>query len=615
MMDLTKESAQTGDQGNTLNSGMEVSAACAGINFMDCIGAVRTMGELCEKGYDKSVLERYLPGICSGVQQVLDRVTDPGYFRAVCDEAEKHPALSGVECTEKFTASLKEQLDRAEKLSRTYRGIEFPSAEEAAAAAAEEPNMELLMRSTARDDPNSITATIQRMSGFRTRLKDQYIDTLNVWLKECEQNSRTFRGTVYDSVEERNAAEAEYRASRDYVRTIDRSSEQAVAMAYNSLLNCKYHSSDEIREELLAQLKRFDEMHRTVDGVVLPTRDEAEIAGGEIQQIAQLMPAADPNNEAALLEIKSRMEAMKTPVRDKYLAYINQLLTNYDINYRTYRGTVRDTREEADLLRREESGIAAVWSQVRADDEQSMLGAKAELEKFTTFLRDENIARIDQLLSEYDVAIRSFNGVLYQTREEAALNRSEYNEIGSIMATVYPDNEQSMLDALMRINQMKTAYKNPVLDNLNQMWNAYDQSMRTYQGILFETRAQAENARQTREEFYRMAYSMDLSQPGSLVTLDNYIEDRLNPGIRQEAAAFVAGVRDVLNYANYLFGQNSYINPEMDRNASADLYFQAKELIPRLEQYGINANGMRMIMERHYNSLNPGQKLMEQFRK
>lgn len=211
--------------------------------------------------------------------------------------------------------------------------------------------------------------------------------------------------------------------------------------------------------------------------------------------------------------------------------------------------------------------------------------------------------------------MRSFNGVLYQTREEAALNRSEYNEIGSIMATVYPDNEQSMLDALMRINQMKTAYKNPVLDNLNQMWNAYDQSMRTYQGILFETRAQAENARQTREEFYRMAYSMDLSQPGSLVTLDNYIEDRLNPGIRQEAAAFVAGVRDVLNYANYLFGQNSYINPEMDRNASADLYFQAKELIPRLEQYGINANGMRMIMERHYNSLNPGQKLMEQFRK
>ena len=247
MMDLTKESAQTGDQGNTLNSGMEVSAACAGINFMDCIGAVRTMGELCEKGYDKSVLERYLPGICSGIQQVLDRVTDPGYFRAVCDEADKHPALSGVECTEKFTASLKEQLDRAEKLSRTYRGIEFPSAEEAAAAAAEEPNMELLMRSTARDDPNSITATIQRMSGFRTRLKDQYIDTLNVWLKECEQNSRTFHGTVYDSVEERNAAEAEYRASRDYVRTIDRSSEQAVAMAYNSLLNCKYHSSDEIR--------------------------------------------------------------------------------------------------------------------------------------------------------------------------------------------------------------------------------------------------------------------------------------------------------------------------------------------------------------------------------
>ena len=53
----------------------------------------------------------------------------------------------------------------------------------------------------------------------------------------------------------------------------------------------------------------------------------------------------------------------------------------------------------------------------------------------------------------------------------------------------------------------------------------------------------------------------------------------------------------------------------MYRNASAVLYFLAKEFIPRLEHYCINANGMRMIMERHYNSLNPGQKLMEQFRK
>lgn len=614
-MDITKEAAQSGDQEKVISSEREVSAACAGINFMDCIGAVRTMGALCEKDHDKSVLERYLPGICSGIQQVLDRVTDPGYFRAVCDEAEKHPALSEHECTEKFVASLNEQREKAEKLARTYRGIEFGTVEEAAAAAAEEPNMELLMRSTARDDPNSITATIQRMSGFSTRLKDQYIDTLNEWLKECELNSRTFRGTVYDTVEERNAAEAEYRASRDYVRTIDRNNEQAVAMAYNSLLNCRYHSSDEIKEELLGILKQFDEMHRTVDGVVLPTRDEAEIARGEIQQIAQLMPAADPNNEEALLEIRSRMEAMKTPVRDKYLAYINQLLTNYDISYRTFRGIIRDTREEADLLRQEESAIGMVWNRVRADDEQSMFSARAELEKFTTFLRDESVARLDQMLSEYDIAMRSFNGVLYQTREEAALNRAEYSEIGSIMATVRPDNEQSMLDALMRINQMKTAYKNQVLDNLNQMWNAYDQNMRTYQGMLFDTRAQAENARQTREEFFRMAYSMDLSQPASLVTLENYIEDKLNPAIRQEASAFVAGVRDVLNYANYLFGQNSYIDPMMDRAASADLYFQAKELVPRLEQYGINANGMRMIMDRHYNSLNAGQKLMEQFRK
>lgn len=625
-MDLNKEQGaeQPVESGNIAagedpelvrSSEREISAACAGMNYMDCIGTVRTMGELCAKDYAETVLERYLTGVCTGVQQVLDRVSDPGYFKALCDEAEAHPALLQHECTKKFAESIKEQYDAAERRSRTYRGIEFASVEEAAAAAAEEPNMELLMRSTARDDPNSITMTIQRMSGFKTRLKEQYIDTLNEWLKECDLNSRTFHGTVYDTVEIRNAAEAEYRASRDYVRTVDRNNEQAVAMAYNSLLSCKYPSSNDIKEELLGILKQFDQQHRTVDGVVLSTRDEAETARAELQQIADLMPSADPNNEPALLEIKSRMEEMTTPVREKYLSYIVQLLNNYDINYRTFRGILCDTREEADLLRKEDAEITALWSTVRQDDEQSMFSAKAEAERFTTFLKGDFMIRIDQMLKDYDIAMRSFNGVLYPTREEAALNRAEFNEIGRIMSTVYPDNEQSMLDALMRINQMKTAYKNQVLDNLNQMWNAYDQNMRTYQGILFETRSQAENARQTREEFYRLASSMDLSQQGSLVALDNYIEDKLNPYIRQEAMAFVAGVRDVLNFANYIFAQNNYIDPSVDRKGSAELYHQAKDIIPRMEQYGINSNGMRMIMERHYNSLNPGQKLMEQLRK
>lgn len=103
-MDLNKEQGaeQPVESGNIAagedpelvrSSEREISAACAGMNYMDCIGTVRTMGELCAKDYAETVLERYLTGVCTGVQQVLDRVSDPGYFKALCDEAEAHPAL------------------------------------------------------------------------------------------------------------------------------------------------------------------------------------------------------------------------------------------------------------------------------------------------------------------------------------------------------------------------------------------------------------------------------------------------------------------------------------------------------------------------------------------
>ena len=64
----------------------ELLGICNGINYMDCIGAVRTLAYICERGYAPVMLDHYLPGVCSGIDQVLvlysvaNFVTDSNLF-------------------------------------------------------------------------------------------------------------------------------------------------------------------------------------------------------------------------------------------------------------------------------------------------------------------------------------------------------------------------------------------------------------------------------------------------------------------------------------------------------------------------------------------------------
>ncbi len=592
----------------------ELLGICNGINYMDCIGAVRTLAYICERGYAPVMLDHYLPGVCSGIDQVLVRVADPNYLNAVCQEAAQHPVLDRHPATKQFVERVQSQFRTAEVNARTYRGIVFGSMQELNEARAEEAEMEMIMRSTARDNMESVMAAIQRMNAFRTRLRDYYISVLNEWLDECDRAARTYHGMIYDTIEIRNAAEAEYQSNLEYVNSIDRSSEEAVKAAYDRLCADKYPSSDELKAELAAVLKAYDTQFRTVDGILLPTREEAAVSRRELEEITTLMPKADPEDEPALLEIKARLELMHPPVRDRYLNYINSLLASYDMRIRTFRGVVYDTREEAAALRSENDEAERIWSTVRADDEQSMFNAKAEMEKFTTFLKEENTARLDKMLTDLDTALRTFNGRLYPTREEASTAGAEYNEIAQMMSTLDPQDEQAILTARARVAEMTSEYGANALANLDNMWRAYDLNLRTYLNIVFDTREEAANARRTREEFYRMESTMDLFQPASVMALENYANSTLNEKMRPEALALIADLKDVLQNVNKVFTENSVNDPAADKKGSAEIYKQAEKLIPRMERYHLNTNGMHTVMERHYASLNPGQKMVAFFK-
>ncbi len=596
-------------------SEQELAGIYSGINYMDCIGAVRTLGYICESDFSQQVTERYLPAICSGIQQVLDRVADPGYFSAVLNEASRHPKLNLHESTRRFVAGVEEKFRQADANSRTYRGVVFSSAAEASAAASADHNMQQVMKSVVRSDPASIRAGIAAINSYGSPLGAQYLETLNAWLSESENRLRTFRGTIYSTVEERNAAEAEFRSYSDYVRSIDRNNEQAVAMAYNSFASCQYPTTQELKAGLVNILDAFDQQHRTVDGILFPTLEEAGQARGELQQISQFMPSVDPNNEPGLLEIRMRLEQMTTAVRDKYLSYVTGLLNSYDANMRTFRGVLYNTREEVAVLRSEDEQVRGIMASVRRDDEASMFAAREKLAELNTFLRDENLAVIDTMLKQYDMAMRTFEGVLYNTREEAALNRSESMQIDQVMAYVRPDDEQSILSAQAQINGLTTVFRDNAMERLDSMWQQLDQNARSYEGTLYESREHAENVRRTCEALRYKFQTTNVCDPAGLAEIDSYIAYQLDPAVREKAQTRMAAAREVINYVNYVYARDAQFAQAPDKNAAEELYVRARDIIPQMNMYGLNPSYMQSLADKYHGMLSPAQKLKLKIRK
>ena len=79
----------------------------------------------------------------------------------------------------------------------------------------------------------------------------------------------------------------------------------------------------------------------TVDGVVLPDRENAALAKKELEEIQNIMfKVAPPQNEPLLsyernlLEIEDKLSQFRTPVKDKYIGIIKKHLVDFDEKFR-----------------------------------------------------------------------------------------------------------------------------------------------------------------------------------------------------------------------------------------------------------------------------------------
>ncbi|MFT3952026.1 MAG: zinc ribbon domain-containing protein [Oscillospiraceae bacterium] len=115
----------------------------------------------------------------------------------------------------------------------------------------------------------------------------------------------------------------------------------------------------EAREIINEQLDMLDLQYRTIDGIVLETREQADTAKNELLQIQNIMkdnlfPTTDStlSYERAMIEKREQIENFTTDVKLKYIKTIDLYIKSFDQKFR-YVSLFKDaeTREEAVRLK------------------------------------------------------------------------------------------------------------------------------------------------------------------------------------------------------------------------------------------------------------------------
>ena len=604
---ITPEAAQPDTEAQQRECTKKIRLGC---DIRELSSIVDTWDALLASGCEEQYYTNYVAELDTAILPLISTTKDPAALQSMRELLSKDPVRF-----EKHIKRLDDKLNTIALSQRSYKGEVLESAEAVEKAKEEEARLETIMRGVDRSSLDSIDAAIAQVSTSPFPIKKTYLDTLQSLRLEIVQKGCSFRGVMYESPAHAEHAKQVYAWAQGIYNSVNRTDEVAVQAALTHLTNAGHKATEEFIELLKNALTEIDARKRTVDGIVFDTMEEADTARQDLPLISAVMSGLNPSDEPSLLDAKARLSECKTKVRDKYLTYVEQQLTAYDIKMRTFRDKVFETREEAALLRQEEAKIREILTPMNPADEGSMLQAKAALEILTTYLKDEPLSTVNRLLNEYDVRIRTFNGVLYDTREEAVTVAQEFQTAAAIMQSVSPDNEQSILDAQQAMQALTTTIKDARLGELQQMWEAFDLKMRTYGSLVFDTREEAQLARDTYQVFMTQFNTMDLDQSANLVILDQYIATSLQEKLQPYAAQQVNNVRTVHSRIAYIYHADACIDINVHKKESADLYQYIEETLPLMTQYRMRTDNMENLKKKHYASLNMGKKILSFFKK
>jgi TPR repeat protein len=184
--------------------------------------------------------------------------------------------------------------------------------------------------------------------------------------------------------------------------------------------------------------------------------------------------------KATINEYIARYGLKNSPIPTPFLREINTKLQAFDQEARNVDGVVFTKREEANVAAKELTRIKEIMSKDYAKSEEKALAALKQLReaKLKSSIAEKYIKTVEDVVAGFDLKARTLNEVVYDTREEAELARSEDKELQAIMKSTNLKNNDEVIKAIEAINA--AGYKTQVKDkylvklNANKEWNLKD---------------------------------------------------------------------------------------------------------------------------------------------
>lgn len=407
-----------------------------------------------------------------------------------------------------------EFLAQRERALNTVDGIHFSTREEATFAKQELAEIEALMQNVSAPDSDSLLpyeqelfALKEKLGQFKTPVKQKYIEKVDQYLTKFDA---TFTRVGFRTYETREEAAAQ--RCLVLVKKLDPASYEELEEARVKLegfapqVGLSYENAEAARQFLRERYAKLN----TVDGVVFETKDQADLGRKEYEEISAIMSGVTPptkesllSYEKNLLSVREQLSAFETDVKRKYLGTVEGYLAKFDELFRqTGVFSKAETREAA----AQEKALKLVKTVAPSTcDYADVDRAHRELEALLPEIGIElsQAFAATQYLEEREKALNTVDGVVFPSREAAALARSEFAEIRDIMQPVAAptsdsllDYEQDLLERRSRLEGYQTAVKDKYLALTQKYLQEFDEKFRKVS--LLKTAATREEAAKER---------------------------------------------------------------------------------------------------------------------
>lgn len=247
---------------------------------------------------------------------------------------------------------------------------------------------------------------------FSSELTEKYLDQINLYLKEFDTAFCSIG--LFKSVSRKEAGQERL---FKLVKKCDVSSPEKIEKAYEYM-----HSLlPKVGLEEIEAVKTLQYLEQSKDDVAL-------------QSVKGITYTTEEQAKEAKQKMLALCEKMGLAVNDdrKCIKYINKLLADFDLKYRTIEGIVCDTREEAGLVYEELEQIHSFMNQISAPTAESLLDYEEDLlakrkqfeETFASKLKGKYLSQIDAYLAEFDKKFCTTGFMKRVDRKQAGRDRA-----------------------------------------------------------------------------------------------------------------------------------------------------------------------------------------------